>query len=58
MRLRGIVDKLRELDPNTMVASEWQYIPVGQIAHEAADEIERLQKLVESYREQLDARDH
>lgn len=58
MRLRDTAEKLRDLDPNMVIAMEWQYIPIGQIAHEAADEIERLQELVAELRKQEDERDH
>jgi len=57
MKLRDIVDSLRQINPEMTVACEHQYLPIGRLAHEAAAEIERLRKLVVEKKEDVDGRD-
>ena len=47
MKLRDLVDDLRLIDRECqIIVNENEFLPFGQIANDAADEIERLRKEV------------
>jgi|APGre2960657404_1045060.scaffolds.fasta_scaffold821887_1 hypothetical protein len=57
MKLRDLVDDLRLIDRECqIIIHENEFLPFGQIANDAADEIERLRKEVWELKGKLNAK--